>query len=123
MSPTGNILICDLLFGACCHIAKGLLPDSIAPLFTASKLIALPKGNGDVRPIAIGETVDGKNYLSAAEARFDVLLHSPSRWGSYTRRIRNAIPPHSMLLQSDPELGVLKTDISSRSIVSQDNNF
>ena len=46
-----SILTCDLLFGACCHVAKGLLPVNIALLFTASRLIALPKGNGDVDPL------------------------------------------------------------------------
>ena len=29
----------------------------MARLYTVSRLIALPKGNGDVRPITIGETL------------------------------------------------------------------
>ena len=45
----------DLLFEVCCLIARGLLPASIVSLFAASRLIALPKGNGDIRPIAIDE--------------------------------------------------------------------
>ena len=36
-------------------IAQGKLPDPINRLVSASRLIALPKGNGDVRPIAMGE--------------------------------------------------------------------
>ena len=40
----------------CAAIASGSLPISIWPLLSSSRLIALPKANGDIRPIAIGET-------------------------------------------------------------------
>ena len=45
----------DGLFTACSLMARGDLPLEIAKLLSASRLIALPKCNGDVRPIAIGE--------------------------------------------------------------------
>ena len=44
----------DGLFSACSAFAKGILPNVAATLFSSSRLIALPKPNGDVRPIAIG---------------------------------------------------------------------
>ena len=45
----------DGLFTACSLMARGDLPLEIAKLLSASRLIALSKCNGDVRPIAIGE--------------------------------------------------------------------
>ncbi len=45
------------LFSACSAIAKGILPDTAMKLMSSSKLIAIPKTNGDVRPIAIGESL------------------------------------------------------------------
>ena len=52
-----NQFTSDLLFEVCCLIAKSELPSNVIPLIASSRLIALPKGNGDVRPIAIGETL------------------------------------------------------------------
>ena len=48
-----NVITSDLLYVVCCHIAEGKLPSAALPLFSLSRLIALPKHNGDVRPIAI----------------------------------------------------------------------
>ena len=45
----------DLLYTMSNHIALGNVPSKIVPLLSGSRLIALPKSNGDVRPIAIGE--------------------------------------------------------------------
>ena len=45
----------NALWAVCSSIAEGNIPDSIATLLSAASLIALPKSNGDVRPIAIGE--------------------------------------------------------------------
>ena len=47
----------DGLFSACSAFAKGILPNVAATLSSSSRLIALPKPNGDVRPIAIGESI------------------------------------------------------------------
>ena len=47
----------DGLFSACSAFAKGILPDAAVTLFSSSRLIALPKPNGDLRPIAIGESI------------------------------------------------------------------
>ena len=44
-------------FAVCNLIAKGNIADGVAKLLSASRLIALPKSNGDVRPIAVGECV------------------------------------------------------------------
>ena len=52
-----NQLTSDLLFEDCCLIAKGELRSNVIPMIALSRLIALPKGNGDVRPIGIGETL------------------------------------------------------------------
>ena len=51
-----NASTSDLLFSLCSLIAEGKVPFSAVPLLSCSCLIALPKLNGDVRPIAIGET-------------------------------------------------------------------
>ena len=119
-STTGNILTCDLLFGACCHIAKGLLSANIAPLCTALRLIALPKGNRDVRPIAIGETL-----RRLIEVRSSNLLCSLSTWGNYRTPGGSEMLVHhiQMLLELDSELRILKQIYRMPSIVSQDNNF
>ena len=45
----------DLLYTMCNHIALGKVRSKIIPLLSGSRLIALPKSNGDVRPITIGE--------------------------------------------------------------------
>ena len=52
-----NQFTSDLLFEVCCLIAKGELPSNVISVIGSFRLIALPKGNGDVRPIAIGETL------------------------------------------------------------------
>ena len=52
-----NASTSDLLFSLCSLIAEDKVPSSAVPLLSCSRLIALPKLNGDVRPIAIGETL------------------------------------------------------------------
>ena len=53
---SNSLITSDHLHAVCAAIASGSLPISIRPLLSSSRLIALPKANGDVRPIAIGET-------------------------------------------------------------------
>ena len=53
----GNHSTFDSLHSVCALIADGNVPPNIIPLLSASRLIALPKTNGDVRPIAIEETL------------------------------------------------------------------
>ena len=55
LSDNENTAKC--LFSACSAIAKGILPPEIAKLMSSSRLIALPKSNGDVRPIAVGDAL------------------------------------------------------------------
>ena len=52
-----NELTADCLFSACSAIARGILPAAAVTLFSSSRLIALPKSNGDIRPIAVGEAI------------------------------------------------------------------
>ena len=44
-----------LFHQVCSLIANGRFPQSVAMLLSASRLIALPKASGEVRPIAIGK--------------------------------------------------------------------
>ena len=53
---SNSLITSDHLHAVCAAIASGSLPISIRPLLSSSRLIALPKANGDVRLIAIGET-------------------------------------------------------------------
>ena len=53
---SNSLITSDHLHAVCAAIASGSLPISIRSLLSSSRLIALPKANGDVRPIAIGET-------------------------------------------------------------------
>lgn len=52
-----NVITCDSLFAACSIIAVGKLPEQTISLLAASRLIAIPKKNGDVCSIAIGESL------------------------------------------------------------------
>ena len=52
---SGNSVIADSFFSVCNLIAKGSFPSSVSGVLSGSRLIALPKTGGDVRPIAIGE--------------------------------------------------------------------
>ena len=52
-----NNFTSDFLFEVCCLIVKGELPSNVISVIGSSRIIALPKGNGDVRLIAIGETL------------------------------------------------------------------
>jgi hypothetical protein len=45
----------EMFFSVCNLVAKGSMPDVAAKLLSAARLIAIPKPNGDVRPIAVGE--------------------------------------------------------------------
>ena len=50
-----NPISADSLLLVCSTIAQSSVLDSVCKLLSASRLIALPKSGGDVRPIAIGE--------------------------------------------------------------------
>ena len=45
------------LYSACSSIARGAIPHGVAKLLSAARLIVLPKGHGEVRPIAIGDAL------------------------------------------------------------------
>ena len=54
-SILGDMSTAEGLFSLCSVIARGDLPLEIAKLLSASKLVALPTPNGDMRPVAVGE--------------------------------------------------------------------
>ena len=63
----------DLLHNACTAIAQGIIPREAIKLLSSSRLIALQKSNGDVRPIAIEETLrqlTAKTYLITEKHTF-----------------------------------------------------
>ena len=88
----------------------------MVPLITSSRLIALPKGNGDVRPIAIGETLrrlSAKAICLQLRSSFSSYF-SPQQHGVATRGGSEMLVHHvQRLLEENPEFGVLKTDISN----------
>ena len=108
-----SLLTSDLLFQVCCLIARGLLPASVVSLFTASRLIALPKGNDDVRPTAIGECLRRLTAkiicLQLKPDHFAPLQHGVATPGGSEMLVHHI----QMLLETDPERGILKTDISN----------
>ena len=53
----GNVITNDSLYLMSSLIAEGKVPSSVSPLLTAAGLIALPKSNAEIRPIAIGEVI------------------------------------------------------------------
>ena len=111
-----NLLTSDLLFEVCCLLAKGKLPSNVIPLIASSRLIALPKGNGDVRPIAIGETLrrlTAKVICLQLRPSFSSYF-SPLQHGVATRGGSEMLVHHvQRLLEENPEFGVLKTDVSN----------
>ena len=83
-----NVITNDSLYLMSSLIAEGKVPSSVLPLLTAARLIALPKSNADIRPIAIGEVIPSKSHskscMSPDEHCFLQLLPSNSTWYSHT---------------------------------------
>ena len=64
------------LYSTCLSVARGAIPHGVAKLLSAARLIALPKGHGDVRPIVIGDAlrrITADNLFSNERYLFRVL--------------------------------------------------
>ena len=111
-----NDLTCNLFYGVCSLIADGKVPDSVLPLLTASRLIALPKANSDVRPIAIGEAIrriTAKALCIQLNESF-CSYFSPIQHGIATRGGAELLIHHiSFLMESNPDCSVLSTDVKN----------
>ena len=95
-------------------IAKGRIPSGASTLLSASRLIAIPKSNGDVRPIAIGESlrrltakticIQKKNSFAQF---FSPLQHGVAVQGGSALLVHHL----QLLLDSHPDSVIVKTDI------------
>ena len=77
----------DLLYVMCNHIALGKVPYKIIPLLSGSTLIALPKSNGDVRPIAIGEVFRRVTARTICQQKSAVFLHTSLQYNMVSQRL------------------------------------
>ena len=119
----------DVLIAALSFIAQGKLPDPINRLVSASRLIALPKDNGDVRPIAMGEAM---RRLAAKALRQQKKLlfssfFSPIQHGVATSGGSEMLVNHiRLLLEVNPKWVLIKSDIKNafksvrRSVILQE---
>ena len=104
----------DLLYMMCNHIALGKVPSKIIPLLLGSRLIALPKSHGDVRPIAVREVFRRvtagticKQKSAVSSAHF-----SPVQHGIATPGGAELLTHHiQVLLESNPDWSILKTEV------------
>ena len=106
----------DCLFSACSAIAQGILPEAASNLLSSSRLIAIPKPNGDVRPIAIGECI---RRLTARALCVQMKAHfadffCPIQHGVSTENGSELIAHHiELALENNPEWIVLKSDVKN----------
>ena len=104
----------DCLFFACSAIAKGILPTAAVKLLSSSWLIAIPKPNGDIRPIAVGEALRRitARIICLQKKESFAEFFSPIQFGVSTKCGSELIAHHiSLSLQNNPEWIVLKTDV------------
>ena len=104
------------LFSVCDLIAQGKIPPAIHEVISSSRLIASPKENGDVRPITIGECL---RRLTAKviciqkkesfNSHFQPIQHGVAVKGGTELLIHHV----SLLLESNPDWVLLKTDIKN----------
>ena len=108
--------VSDHLYKACAVIARGHLPHSISSLLSASRLIAIPKKNGDVRPIAVGEVfrrITAKVICNQLKSNFSDHF-SPLQHGVAVEGGSEMLVHHIQLaLESNPSWALLKTDMSN----------
>ena len=106
----------DSLRSVCALIADGNVPPNIIPLLSASQLIALPKANGAVRPIAIGESlrrITARAICLQERSSFSEYF-SPIQHGVATAGGAELLTHHIQLhMDQNPEWSVLKTDVSN----------
>ena len=105
----------DLYF-ACSSIARGAIPHGAAKLLSAARLVALPKGQGDVRPIAIGDAlrrITAQTICSQMRETFSEFF-TPLQHGVATSGGSELLVNHiRFLLESNSEWSVLKTDVKN----------
>ena len=100
----------------CSVIVRGQLPQAISRLLSTSRLIALPKKNGDIRPIAIGEVfrrITAKAICT--QLRSDFRDHfSPIQHGVAVEGGAELLVHHAQLaLELNTSWALLKTDMSN----------
>ena len=104
------------LHSVCALIAEDNVPPNIIPSLSASRLIALPKANGDVRPIAIWETIrriTARAICLQEQSSFSEYF-SPIQHGVATAGGAELLTHHiQLLMDQNPEWPVLKTNVSN----------
>ena len=109
-----NCSTADLLHSVCSSIASGSIPESTLNLLTASRLIAIPKPNGDVRPIAIGEALRRLTAKSICAQKKDSFAQffSPLQHGVATKGGAELLVHQvQLLLEENKDWIVLKSDV------------
>ena len=109
-----NCSTADLLHSVCSSIASGSVPESTLNLLTASRLIAIPKPNGDVRPIAIGEALRRLTAKSICAQKKDSFAQffSPLQHGVATKGGAELLVHQvQLLLEENKDWIVLKSDV------------
>ena len=111
-----NSVIADSFVSVCDLIAKGSFPSSVSGLLSGSKLIALPKTGGDVRPIAIGEClrrvtakVICRQKKESFATYFEPIQHGVAVEGGTERLVHHV----NLLLESHDDWVLLKSDIKN----------
>ena len=106
----------EKFFAVCEQLAKGDVPKSVVKLLSASRLIALPKLNGDVRPIAIGECIRRltAKVLCLQKKESFAAYFSPLQHGVAIEGGSELLLHHlSVLAEAHPDWVVLKTDLKN----------
>ena len=108
--------ICDYLHILCSAIASSSPPKQAITLLSASRLVALPKGVNDVRPIAIGEVlrrITAKAICSEKQTDFQSFF-CPIQHGVATEGGVETIVHHvQALIEQHPEWVILKSDVKN----------
>ena len=98
----------------CNTIVSSDVLHTIVPLLSASKLIALPKTESDVRPIAIGEVFRRLTAKTICQQKFSDFssFFSPLQHGIATPEGGELLTHHiQILLEKNPDWSILKTDV------------
>ena len=113
---SSNCVIADSFFSVCDLIAKGSFPSSVSGLLSGSRLIALPKTGGDIRPIAIGEClrrvtakVICRQKKESFATYFEPIQHGVAVEGGTERLVHHV----NLLLESHDDWVLLKSDIKN----------
>ena len=111
--------IARYLHAVCSCIASGEIPKSISTLLSSACLVALPKLNGDVRLIAIGEVlrrITAKSICLQLKDQlseyFSLIQHGVATKGGADLLVHHVL----LLLEENKDWVVLKTDAKTLSI-------